>query len=299
MWTSSQGGTRTPGSRDEMANYGFPIPRPGDLWAPGMLGEDGLGMGDMPVTGAGMLYSPISTVNLGSQGMEGALDASTTASVCPHPFSTPSTGLSQGSPPTPLSRQSLSGGQLPTLQEIRAWSNLSSGADLTNNRASRGGQCSESVVVEGEAQSAMAVFQVYAAFARAMVCMQLDITGITGAMADYVGWMRLKSRAVNSGTPEGTELAGFFSMLETRTRELSAIASQQMQEALRASRAAFVGDAEGNAVDAGRNTRRMSIDSAVSSQFRMFDKDISSTTGQVEAFFRSSYDIHNALAQQR
>ncbi|KAI8627419.1 hypothetical protein F5Y19DRAFT_178664 [Xylariaceae sp. FL1651] len=115
-------------------------------------------------------------------------------------------------------------------------------------------------------------------FGMAVFNTQAEIAGISSVVAEYLEWMRKAPPTSGQGSPKANPAV--LEALETRVRELNAMASTRHMEAWR------------------QSVNRLERVPGVSAMLSLFDGEMQRRNGETADFFHTNYDICTPLAEQ-
>ncbi|KAI0402675.1 hypothetical protein F4802DRAFT_574611 [Xylaria palmicola] len=178
--------------------------------------------------------------------------------------------------------------QMPSLREVRM-ANGSSTAATSPPPSPSGRGC--------RADDANHILAELTAFGMAVFNTQAEIAGISSVVAEYLEWMRKAASAAPQSQPPPTALATTTMMggglpgppkpnpavleaLETRVRELNALAGTRHMEAWR------------------QSVNRLERIPGVGAMLSLFDNEMQRRSGETAEFFHTSYDICSPLTEQ-
>ncbi|KAI0548056.1 hypothetical protein F4679DRAFT_331371 [Xylaria curta] len=175
--------------------------------------------------------------------------------------------------PTSFRRESVySHGRMPSLREVRIVNGSST--TTTSPPASPSGR-------GYRADDANHILAELTAFAMVVFNTQAEIAGISSVMAEYLEWMRRASPTTSGhqgSSPKPNPAV--LETLETRVRELNAMASTRHLEAWR------------------QSVNRLERIPGVGAMLNLFDTEMQRRSGETAEFFHTSYNICSPVAEQ-
>ncbi|KAI1422033.1 hypothetical protein F5Y12DRAFT_656544 [Xylaria sp. FL1777] len=159
--------------------------------------------------------------------------------------------------------------QMPSLREVRIVNGSSTSTTSPPPSPSGRGH---------RADDANHILAELTAFGMAVFNTQAEIAGISSVVAEYLEWMR-KAPPTNGQRPP-KENPAVLETLETRVRELNALASTRHMEAWR------------------QSVNRLERIPGVGAMLNLFDNEMQRRSGETAEFFQANYDICSPLAEQ-
>ncbi|KAI1126477.1 hypothetical protein F5Y10DRAFT_211194 [Nemania abortiva] len=160
--------------------------------------------------------------------------------------------------------------QMPSLREVRIV-NGSSTAATSPPPSPSGRGC--------RADDANHILAELTAFGMAVFNTQAEIAGISSVVAEYLEWMRKAPPANGQGGSPKVNPA-VLEALETRVRELNAMAGTRHMDAWR------------------QSVNRLERIPGVGAMLNLFDNEMQRRSGETAEFFHNGYDICSPLAEQ-
>ncbi|GAW10993.1 hypothetical protein ANO14919_003320 [Xylariales sp. No.14919] len=159
--------------------------------------------------------------------------------------------------------------QMPSLREVRIANGSSTSATSPPPSPSGRGH---------RAEDANHILAELTAFGMAVFNTQAEIAGISSVVAEYLEWMRKAPSTNGQGPPK--ENPAVLEALETRVRELNALAGTRHMEAWR------------------QSVNRLERIPGVGAMLNLFDNEMQRRSGETAEFFHTNYDICSPLAEQ-
>ncbi|TGJ81521.1 hypothetical protein E0Z10_g7241 [Xylaria hypoxylon] len=160
--------------------------------------------------------------------------------------------------------------QMPSLREVRIVNGSST--TMTSPPPSPSGR-------GHRAEDANHILAELTAFGMDVFNTQAEIAGISSVVAEYLEWMR-KAPPTNVGQGSPKENPAVLEALETRVRELNAMAGTRHMEAWR------------------QSVNRLERIPGVGAMLNLFDNEMQRRSGETAEFFHTNYDICLPLAEQ-
>jgi hypothetical protein len=158
---------------------------------------------------------------------------------------------------------------MPSLQEVRIVNGSSTSA--TSPPASPSGRSLRP-------DDANHILAELTAFSMVVFNTQAEIAGISSVVAEYLEWMRKAPPTNGQGSPKANPAV--LEALETRVRELNAIAGTRHMEAWR------------------QSINRLERIPGVGAMLSLFDSEMQRRSSETADFFLTNYDICQPLSEQ-
>lgn len=159
--------------------------------------------------------------------------------------------------------------QMPSLREVRIVNGAS--VSTTSPPPSPSGRGTR-------ADDANHILAELTAFGMVVFNTQAEIAGISSVVAEYLEWLRRAPPTNGQGTPKANPAV--LETLETRVRELNALAGTRHMEAWR------------------QSVNRLERIPGVGPMLNLFDNEMNRRSGETAEFFHTGYDICSPLAEQ-
>ncbi|KAI1193352.1 hypothetical protein F5X97DRAFT_43005 [Nemania serpens] len=159
--------------------------------------------------------------------------------------------------------------QMPSLREVRIVNGAS--VSTTSPPPSPSGR-------GNRADDANHILAELTAFGMVVFNTQAEIAGISSVVAEYLEWMRRAPPTNGQGTPKANPAV--LETLETRVRELNALAGTRHMDAWR------------------QSVNRLERIPGVGPMLNLFDNEMQRRSGETADFFHAGYDICSPLAEQ-
>ncbi|KAI1182240.1 hypothetical protein F5B17DRAFT_435844 [Nemania serpens] len=161
--------------------------------------------------------------------------------------------------------------QMPSLREVRIVNGASVVVSTTSPPPSPSGRGSR-------ADDANHILAELTAFGMVVFSTQAEIAGISSVVAEYLEWLRRSPPTNGQGTPKANPAV--LETLETRVRELNALAGARHMDAWR------------------QSVNRLERIPGVGPMLNLFDNEMQRRSGETAEFFHTGYDICSPLAEQ-
>ncbi|KAJ3580219.1 hypothetical protein NPX13_g328 [Xylaria arbuscula] len=159
--------------------------------------------------------------------------------------------------------------QMPSLREVRIVNGSSTATTSPPPSPSGRGH---------RADDANHILAELTAFGMAVFNTQAEIAGISSVVAEYLEWMRKAPPTNGPGSPKANPAV--LETLETRIRELNALARSKHMEAWR------------------QSVNRLERIPGVGAMLNLFDNEMQRRSGETAEFFQTNYDICAPLGEQ-
>ncbi|KAJ8116386.1 hypothetical protein ONZ43_g4453 [Nemania bipapillata] len=168
---------------------------------------------------------------------------------------------------------------MPSLREVRIVNGGASASTATSSPppSPSGRGC------RGRADDANHILAELTAFGMAVFNTQAEIAGISSVVAEYLEWMRkAPATTMSGGGGQGSPKANpaVLEALETRVRELNAMAGTRHMDAWR------------------QSVNRLERIPGVGAMLNLFDNEMQRRSGETAEFFHTGYDICSPLSEQ-